>query len=264
MLHPSTLKTGHFPSRYRAPGAHITPRQSANRRSPRATGWRVAPSFRVQLAACDPSWPVLFAGSRRAGIWRAPAEGVTAMGSAAPAASVMGHASWSRRLWPRAPAARRVPSRGIAANRGGQAPSVPTLAVGSGFWQPHAGIQFACALHGRVRAKAIGRRQRDLGAPHDLARAVAIRNGRFERRPVRRADMDADVVSPHGRTLPDLWRDGNHLSVREHLPRHSSPAWLSAFCPRIPGRCDQANHYDLAPVLTECLDCERSARRHLS
>jgi hypothetical protein len=39
---------------------------------------------------------------------------------------------------------------------------------------------------------------------------------RFEPRSVCRADVDADVVSPHGRTLTDLRPNGNHLPVTKH------------------------------------------------
>src|SRR5262245_16504203 len=49
--------------------AHITPRQSANRHSPRATGWHVAPSF------TDPFRKMLAAtrgGDDREQLWRLP------------------------------------------------------------------------------------------------------------------------------------------------------------------------------------------------
>ena len=81
---------------------------------------------------------------------------------------------------------------------------------------PHARLRLAGALHDRVGAEPVGRRQHDPGAPDDLARAVAIRNDRFKPRPVRRAHVEADVVSSHDRTLTDLRPHGNHLSVTEH------------------------------------------------
>ena len=81
---------------------------------------------------------------------------------------------------------------------------------------PHARLRLARAPHDLIGAVAIGCREHDPRAPRRLARAVAIRNDRLELRPTRQAHVNADVVSPHGRTLTDLRPLGNH--VRQVVP----------------------------------------------
>ena len=60
---------------------------------------------------------------------------------------------------------------------------------------------------------AVSRRKHDPRAPDCLGFAIAIPNDRLEPRPVRQAQVDAEVVSSHGRKLTDLQPHGNHLSV---------------------------------------------------
>src|SRR5215813_3121352 len=76
---------------------------------------------------------------------------------------------------------------------------------------PHARLGRTCQAHDRVGAVAVSRCKHDPRAPDRLGFAVAIRNDRFEPHPVRRAHVDADIVSPHGRTLADLRPFGNHV-----------------------------------------------------
>src|SRR5437773_9586260 len=75
VANPLILKTGHFQSRYRTLALTSLPAQSANRRSPRATGWRVAPSFHGTFAPSRPTamseilrkltWPATLRKMRR-------------------------------------------------------------------------------------------------------------------------------------------------------------------------------------------------------
>ena len=81
---------------------------------------------------------------------------------------------------------------------------------------PDTRLGFASQLHDRVGAKPVSCRQHDIRAPHDLARTVAIRNHRLKPCSVRSAHVDADVVTPHARTLTDLRSHGNPLSVTKH------------------------------------------------
>ncbi len=81
---------------------------------------------------------------------------------------------------------------------------------------PNAGLRLARALHDGVRAEPIGGCDHDLGAPHGLARTVAIRDDRLKVRPVRRADVPADVGAPHHCTLTDVQQYVNQLLGVEH------------------------------------------------
>ena len=49
-----------------------------------------------------------------------------------------------------------------------------------------------------------------------VAGAVLVTQEFLEGRPVRRANADADVLSPHAHTLTDLRQHGNHLLGVEH------------------------------------------------
>ena len=68
---------------------------------------------------------------------------------------------------------------------------------------PNARLRLARAPHDRHRAEAVRRRQHDPRAPNNLAPRIAIRHKPLKTSPVRRAQINADVI-PHGRELNDL------------------------------------------------------------